>query len=70
MFQKVLVPLDGSKLAEAILPYLTQFAQGLESPLIVMSVVSPDIRGWQQIVGLCQIYKTCAYAVAREPVGQ
>jgi nucleotide-binding universal stress UspA family protein len=42
MFQKVLVPLDGSELAEGILPYVSQLARGLNIPVLVMSVVSPD----------------------------
>lgn len=39
MFQKVLVPLDGSKLAEGILPFVSQLARGLSSSLVLLSVI-------------------------------
>lgn len=41
MFKKILVPLDGSKLAEGILPYVTQLARGLDIPVTLLSVVDP-----------------------------
>ena len=39
MFSKVLVPLDGSDVAEVILPYTAQLAKGLDIPLVLISVV-------------------------------
>lgn len=42
MFKKALVPLDGSRLAEGILPYVSQLAKGLDMPLVLLSVVDPD----------------------------
>lgn len=42
MFQKVLIPLDGSEIAEGILPYAIQLARGLGMQAVVMSVVDPD----------------------------
>ena len=42
MFKKVLVPLDGSELAEGILPYISQFARGLDIPLVLLSVIDPE----------------------------
>ncbi|MGH8057184.1 MAG: universal stress protein, partial [Candidatus Entotheonellia bacterium] len=39
MFQKVLVPLDGSEQADRILPYVSRLARGLNIPVVVMSVV-------------------------------
>jgi nucleotide-binding universal stress UspA family protein len=42
MFKKALVPLDGSDLAEGILPYVSQLATGLEMTLVLLSVVDPD----------------------------
>jgi nucleotide-binding universal stress UspA family protein len=42
MFKKALVPLDGSELAEGILPYVSQLARGLEMSLVLLSVVDPD----------------------------
>ena len=42
MFRKVLVPLDGSDLAEGVLPYASQLAKSLSIPLVLLSVVDPD----------------------------
>ncbi len=42
MFKKVLVPLDGSELAEGILPYVSQLAKGLGFPLVLLSVIDPN----------------------------
>ena len=40
MFQKILVCLDGSKLAEQILPYATEQATRFGSSLVLFQVVS------------------------------
>lgn len=42
MFKKILVPLDGSELAEGILPYVMQMARGLDLPVTLLSVVDPE----------------------------
>ena len=42
MFQKALVPMDGSVLAEGILPYISQIATGFKMPLVLMSAVDSD----------------------------
>ena len=42
MFQKILVPLDGTELAEGILPYVSQLAIGLDIPMVLISVIDPD----------------------------
>ena len=39
MYQKILVPLDGSKRAEAILPHVEQLAQRYHATVILMQVV-------------------------------
>lgn len=36
MYRKILVPLDGSKLAECVLPYLETLAKGSQNPEIVL----------------------------------
>jgi len=41
MIRKVLVPLDGSKVAEGILPYISQIARRLRLPMVLLSVVDP-----------------------------
>ena len=43
MFNKVLVPLDGSNITGLILPYVTQLAGGMDIPILLLSVIEyPD----------------------------
>ena len=41
MFKKVLVPLDGSDVAEAVLPYVSALTRGLNVPLVLLTVLDP-----------------------------
>jgi nucleotide-binding universal stress UspA family protein len=41
MYKKILVPLDGSKRAEAILGHVVPLAQASEAELILLQVISP-----------------------------
>src|SRR5215831_1167321 len=41
MFDKALVPCDGSTQLDQILPYVTRFAGGLNMPLVLASVLAP-----------------------------
>jgi nucleotide-binding universal stress UspA family protein len=42
MYKKIMVPLDGSKLAECVLPHLETIVKGCESPeVIAVKVVEP-----------------------------
>lgn len=41
MYQKILVPLDGSKRAEAILPHVEQLAQLFDAKVVFVRVVEP-----------------------------
>src|SRR5262245_39523337 len=44
MYKKILVPLDGSKTAENVLPYARCFARSLQAPVELMSVVdTPEL---------------------------
>jgi nucleotide-binding universal stress UspA family protein len=43
MFKRILVPLDGSRRAERILPYVEEIAYAHESTVIVLQVVEPAI---------------------------
>ncbi len=42
MFKHILVPLDGSKLAEAILPVAASLAQALKAPVTLLHVIEKD----------------------------
>jgi nucleotide-binding universal stress UspA family protein len=42
MFEKALIPLDGTELAEGILPYVTELMKGLDGSIVLLSVIDPD----------------------------
>ncbi len=42
MYHKILVPLDGSKLAEAVLPFSKIFAHTLKLPVVLIHVSDPE----------------------------
>jgi nucleotide-binding universal stress UspA family protein len=44
MYRKILVPLDGSSVAEQILPYARIFAEACAAPVELLRVEDPDIR--------------------------
>jgi nucleotide-binding universal stress UspA family protein len=41
MYATILVPLDGSKRAERILPYVEELARGMEAKIVFLQVVEP-----------------------------
>ncbi len=45
MLQKILVPLDGSELAEAVLPYVEEICQRCEPVQVILLQVLPPPRG-------------------------
>ena len=49
MFQKILVPLDGSKLAECALPYAEELAKGCNTEEVVLVSVTERIKGYRPI---------------------
>ena len=42
MYKKILVPLDGSAIAEGVLPYVRTFAASLNIPVHLLQVIDPD----------------------------
>jgi len=44
MYSKILVPLDGSKRAEAILPYVESLAKSYNAQVILMRVIEPHMQ--------------------------
>ena len=42
MFSRILVPLDGSEMAEGIVPYVAQLANRLPADVVLLTVVDPD----------------------------
>lgn len=45
MYKKILVPLDGSKVAETVLPYAREFADNLQAHVELLGVVEPILAG-------------------------
>jgi nucleotide-binding universal stress UspA family protein len=43
VYQKIVVPLDGSKLAEEILPIVFQLASGLDARVLLVAIVDEDV---------------------------
>ena len=43
MYQKILVPLDGSQRAEKMLPFVEELAQKFGSQLVLLQVVEPMV---------------------------
>jgi len=44
MYSKILVPLDGSAVAEAVLPHVLELARRFEAQVTVMQVLTPFLR--------------------------
>lgn len=42
MYSKLLVPLDGSRLSESVLPYVRKFAKSFSAPVVLLYVIEPD----------------------------
>ena len=42
MYRKILVPLDGSMVAESVLPHTRSFAAGLSIPVHLLQVIDLD----------------------------
>ena len=61
MFQKILVPLDGSALAEVVLPYAEELVSCLPSALVLLCVCDAAQRQEQQeyLEGVVQKVKQC-----------
>lgn len=54
MYKKILVPLDGSDRAEAILPHVEEMAKRFGSQIVFMRVVEGDyfVPGYQEVVDI------------------
>ena len=47
MYEKILVPLDGSKLAECVLPYAEALAQGCHTGEVILVSVTERVKGFR-----------------------
>jgi len=51
MYEKILVPLDGSKLAECALPYAEALAQGCHTGEVILVSVTERVKGFRVLEG-------------------
>jgi nucleotide-binding universal stress UspA family protein len=51
MFKKILVPLDGSKLAECALPYVEELATGCGTEEVILVSVTERVQGYRAVEG-------------------
>jgi nucleotide-binding universal stress UspA family protein len=51
MFGKILVPLDGSKLAECALPYVEELASGCDTKEVILVSVTERVQGFRVLEG-------------------
>jgi nucleotide-binding universal stress UspA family protein len=51
MYEKILVPLDGSKLAECALPYAEALAQGCHTNEVILVSVTERVKGYRPAEG-------------------
>jgi nucleotide-binding universal stress UspA family protein len=49
MYQKILVPLDGSKLAECALPHVEELAKGCDTGQVILVSVTERIEGYKVV---------------------
>ena len=49
-YNKIIVPLDGSKLAETVLPHVEMIAKGCSVPEVVLVTVTERVRGKMSVV--------------------
>jgi nucleotide-binding universal stress UspA family protein len=51
MYKKILVPLDGSKLAECALPHAEELAKSCDAAEIILVSVTERVQGYQAVEG-------------------
>jgi nucleotide-binding universal stress UspA family protein len=64
MYKKMLVPLDGSELAEVVLPYAREVARGFDVELVLLHVCEPS--GGESTF-MCQAYLNHVAEIAVQP---
>ena len=51
MYKRILVPLDGSKLAECALPHVEQLAKGCNTEQVILLSVTERVQGYRAVEG-------------------
>ena len=72
MYKKILVPLDGSKLAECALPHAEELAKGCGSAEVILVSVTERVQGFRVLEGAGQpIAKpTGGWLESSQPLGE
>jgi len=55
MYKRIVVPLDGSRLAEGILPFVLQIAGPLDLEVVLVRVVEPTVPQGLEGTGYCMV---------------
>lgn len=58
MYKKILVPLDGSKLAECAIPHAVELAKGCDTEEVILISVTEQIRGLTRAPEAYERYRT------------
>jgi nucleotide-binding universal stress UspA family protein len=69
MYQRILVPLDGSKLAECVLPHVEEIAKGCHAKEVVLVSVTERIVGYSPSLE-SQRFESLGQLLSPEPVGK
>lgn len=54
MYEKIVVPLDGSKLAECVLPHVEEIAKGYSTKEVILVTVTERIVGYMRVTQFAQ----------------
>ncbi len=54
MYEKIVVPLDGSKLAECVLPHVEDIARGCDTEEVILVTVTERIVGYKHVAQYIQ----------------
>jgi nucleotide-binding universal stress UspA family protein len=58
MYKKILVPLDGSKLAECALPHAEELAKGCDTEEVILISVTEQVRGRTRAPEAQELYRS------------
>jgi nucleotide-binding universal stress UspA family protein len=72
MYKKILVPLDGSKLAECALPHVETLAKGCDTEEVILISVTERVKGYRVLEGPSQPVagSELGWMESRQPLGQ
>jgi nucleotide-binding universal stress UspA family protein len=66
MYEKILVPLDGSKLAEQVIPYVSELSKAFKSEVTLIGICEPEEIEYGEA---CRLYMAGRADVLRKSIG-